>query len=183
MKRSIGSCIGRVVAAWLSISSTAAAQEIDADHYALQREFGIASDLVVEPRWQSLPEDAVARLDHIAAGLGGARHFVNIGEEWAPDDHFRVDQSRAQHLFSAYSDSVSVSIFVLGGVELKVYAVLARRHAQDYCIFELPEPGLFGLRVSIVQHELRPDRDQTVSRIPRCQSRSLPAPATLGSRG
>jgi hypothetical protein len=172
-----------LTAALVLSSALAGDRQLDRDIYALQYDFGTAANLVIEPRWQSVPDDAAAKLKHIASNLGASKQFANIGEEWSPDDHFRVDQPRMQHLFSAYSQKVTASVFLLGGAEVKVYAVLARRDAQSYCIFKLPELGLSNLRVSIVQYELRPDRDQTVSSIPRCQTQSLEQPLQLGGGG
>ena len=51
--------------------------------------------------------------------------------------------------------------------------MLVRRHAQSYCIFKLPELGLTSLRISTVQYELRPDRDQAASKIPECEAQFL----------
>jgi len=158
------------------VSSVAAAgeRELDRDTYALQYDFGAASNLGVEPRWQSAPKDVTAILKHIASQLvGGKLTFANIGEEWATTDAVRDDLPRAQHLFSAYSDKVAASVFLVGGFGVKVYAVLARRHAQSYCIFRLPGLGLSSLTISTVQYELRPDRDQTATKIPECQAQSL----------
>jgi hypothetical protein len=168
--------------AW-SVTS-AGEPELDRDTYALQHDFGTASNLVVEPRWQSVPEDVAPILKHIAAHLViGKPTFANIGEEWATSDAVSVDLPQAQHLFSAYSDKVATSVFILGGSEQRVYAVLSRRHAQSYCIFSLPDLGLSSLRVSIVQYELRPDRDQTISAIPKCQVQSLAQSLQLPSDG
>lgn len=172
MKGSVGFCM-MMSAALISGSANAVDKKPDPNTYALQYDFGIASNLVVEPKWQNIPADASAMLEHIATDLGAKKQFANIGEEWSPDDHFRVELPRAQHLFSAYSDKVAASVIVLGGSELKVYAVLARRQAQNYCLFRLPTLGLYSLRISIVQHELRPDRDQTTGAIPNCQAQSL----------
>jgi hypothetical protein len=158
------------------VSSVAAAgeRELDRDTYALQYDFGAASNLGVEPRWQSAPKDVTAILKHIASQLvGGKLTFANIGEEWATTDAVRDDLPRAQHLFSAYSDKVAASVFLVGGFGVKVYAVLARRHAQSYCIFRLPGLGLSSLTISTVQYELRPDRDQTATKIPECQAQPL----------
>jgi hypothetical protein len=174
VKRLIGFVF--VVLTASSVLSVAAAREreLDRDTYALQYDFGTASNLVVEPRWQSAPKDVTAILKHIASHLVvGKLTFANIGEEWATADAVRVDLPRAQHLFSAYSDKVAASVFLIGGSGVKVYAVLARRHAQNYCIFKLPELGLSSLTISTVQYELRPDRDQTATKIPKCQSQSL----------
>lgn len=174
MKRLIGYVFAVLTAS--SVLSVAAAREreLDRDTYALQYDFGSASNLVVEPRWQSAPKDVTAILKHIASHLVvGKLTFANIGEEWATTDAVRVDLPRAQHLFSAYSDKVAASVFLIGGSGVKVYAVLARRHAQNYCIFKLPELGLSSLTISTVQYELRPDRDQTATKIPKCQSQSL----------
>jgi hypothetical protein len=85
----------------------------------------------------------------------------------------RVDLPQAQHLFSAYSDKVAASVFLLGGSKVRVYGVLARRRAESFCIFRLSDPGLAGLQVSILQGELRPDRDQSTGAIPVCQPQSL----------
>lgn len=183
VKSSMGFCTVILSAALASSGANAMDKKPDRNTYALQHEFGTASDLVVEPRWQNVPDDALAKLKHIATELGAHKQLANIGEEWSPDDHFRVDLPRAQHLFSAYSDTVAASVIVLGGSKLKVYAVLARRHAQDYCIFRLPTLGLYSLRVSIVQHELRPDRDQTSGAIPKCQAQSLGQPLDLTTDG
>ena len=183
MKRLIGLSIAILTASSMLSSATAADRQLNHDTYALQYDFGTATDLIIEPKWQSVPEDAAAKLKHIAAHFGAAPTFANIGEEWSPDDFFRVDLPRAQHLFSAYSDRIAVSVFVRGGSELTVYAVLARRHAESYCIFKLPPLGLYTLRVSIVQYELRPDRDQTISAIPKCQAQSLEQPLQLASGG
>ncbi len=172
-----------VVVAWVSSASSAADQKLDPNTYALQYDFGTASNLVIEPRWQNVPEDARAKLHHIAANLGTSKQFANIGEEWSPDDHFSVELPRAQHLFSAYSDRLTASVFVLGGAELRVYAVLARRRAPTYCIFRLPTLGLYSLRLSIVQHELRPDRDPSSGAIPACQAQSLGQRLVLSGEG
>jgi len=84
------------------------------DTYALRYDFGTAYNLVVQRRWQSAPDDLAAILKHIAAQLVvGKLTFANIGEEWAPTDAVRVDLPHAQHLFSAYSDNVAVSVFLL----------------------------------------------------------------------
>jgi hypothetical protein len=159
-----------------SVLRVAAAEERESDResYALQYDFGTASNLVIEPRWQRAPEDVAAILKHIAAHLVvGELTFANIGEEWATTDAVGVDLPRAQHLFSAYSDKVAASVFLVGGSAIKVYTVLARRHARSYCIFQLPELGLASLSISTVQYELRPDRDQTASKIPKCHGQSL----------
>lgn len=182
VRRSMASCMIMLSAALMSSDANAVDEKRDPSTYALQYLFGTASDLVAEPRWQNIPGDALAKLEHIATNLGAKEQLANIGEEWSPDDHFRVDLPRAQHLFSAYSDGVAASVFVLGGAELKVFAVLARRHAQEYCIFRLPTLGLYSLRVSIVQHELRPDRDQTISAIPKCQLQSIGQPLQLDTQ-
>jgi hypothetical protein len=169
-----------------SVLSVAAAgeRELDRDTYALQYDFGTVSNLVVEPRWQSAPPDVSAILKHIAAQLVvGKPSFANIGEEWATTDAVSVELPQAQHLFSAYSDKVAASVFLVGGSGIKVYAVLTRRHAQSFCIFKLPELGLSSLRVSIVQYELRPDRDQTAGTIPKCQAQSLQESVQLPSGG
>ena len=174
MKLSIGVCIVVLTASSVLSAATAGERELDKESYALQYDFGTASNLIVEPRWQSAPEDVVAILKHIAAHLVvGKLTFANIGEEWATTDAVRDDLPRAQHLFSAYSDKVAASVFLVGGFGVKVYAVLARRHAQSYCIFRLPGLGLSSLTISTVQYELRPDRDQTATKIPECQAQSL----------
>jgi hypothetical protein len=163
-------------AACIRCSSSAIAGErgLDRETYTLQYDFGTATDLTVEPRWQSVPPDLATILKHIASHLViGKSTFANIGEEWAPGDAVEVNLPQAQHLFSAYSDKVAASIFLLGGSEVRVYGVLSRRRAQSFCIFKLPYLDLSSLRMSIVQYELRPDRDQTVSTIPRCQPQSL----------
>ncbi len=178
MKLSIGFSIMALTMALTASSVLSAAtdgeRERDPEIYALQYDFGTARSLVVEPRWQSAPDDLVAILTHISSYLVvGKPTFANIGEEWEPGDAVLVGRPTAQHLFSAYSDDVAASVFLLGGHEIRVYAVLARRRAQRFCIFRLPELGLFSLRISEVQGELRPDRDQTISKIPKCQSQSL----------
>ena len=183
MKRLICLSIMILNASSMLSSATAADRQLDHDSYALQYDFGAAINLIIEPKWQSVPEDAAAKLNHIAAQLVASPTFANIGEEWSPDDHFRVDLPRAQHLFSAYSDKVAASVFLLGGSEVTVYALLARRQAESYCIFKLPPLGLSTLRVSIVQYELRPDRDQTISAIPKCQAQSLEHPLQLANGG
>ena len=114
-----------------SVLSVAAAgeRELAQATYSLQYDFGTASDLVVEPRWQSAPEDVSAILKHISAHLVvGKPTFANIGEEWATTDAVSIDLPQAQHLFSAYSGKVAASVFLVGGSEVKVFAVLARRH-------------------------------------------------------
>ena len=169
-----------------TVLSVAAAAErgLDRETYALQYDFGTASNLVVEPRWQSTPEDVSAILKHIAAHLVvGKPTFANIGEEWATTDAVRVDLPQAQHLFSAYSGKVAASVFLVGGSGVKVFAVLTRRHAQSFCIFKLPQLDLSSLRISTVQYELRPDRDQTASKLPKCQAQSLTQSVQLPSGG
>ncbi|MDY6947625.1 MAG: hypothetical protein SXG53_18105 [Pseudomonadota bacterium] len=184
MKRSSGLSIGMMIVSLVFSAANAGSPGLDQDTYALQYDFGTASDLVVEPRWQSLPDDAAAILKHIASHfVVGKPTFVNVGEEWATTDAVRGDLTQAQHLFSAYSDKVTASVFILGGFGVKVYAVLARRHAQSYCVFRLPELGISSLRVSVVQYELRPDRDQTIGAIPKCQAQSLTQPLQLTSGG
>lgn len=184
MKLSIGFSIVVLTASSVLTAATAGERELDQDTYALQYDFGTASNLVVEPRWQSAPDDVTAILKHIAAQLVvGKPTFANIGEEWAPTDAVSVDLPQAQHLFSAYSDNVAASVFLLGGSGVKVFAVLARRHAQSYCIFKLPPLGLSSLSISTVQYELRPDRDQTISTIPDCQAQSLTRSLQLSSGG
>ena len=184
MKCSIGSSIMMLTS--LSVLSVAQAgdRKLNEENIrALQYDFGTASNLIIESRWQSVPDDAAAKLRHIAAQLGASRVFANLGEEWSPDDHFRADLPRAQHLFSAYSDKVAASVFLLGGSGVTVYAVLSRRQADSYCIFQLPPLGLSTLRVSIVQHELRPDRDQTISSVPKCQAQSIKQQLQLTNGG
>lgn len=180
--RSTGFCLGMLSAALLS-NAAHADKKPGQDPYALQYEFGTAADLVVEPRWQNLPADATAKLEHIATHLGASKQFANIGEEWSPGDHFGVDRPRAQHLFSAYSDQLTASVFLVGGFEIRVYALVSRRRAESYCIFKLPELGMSTLRISIVQHELRPDRDETTGVIPKCQLQSVGQPLQLPSGG
>ena len=169
-----------------SVLSVAAAgeRELAQATYSLQYDFGTASDLVVEPRWQSAPEDVSAILKHISAHLVvGKPTFANIGEEWATTDAVSIDLPQARHLFSAYSGKVAASVFLVGGSEVKVFAVLARRHAQSFCIFKLPQLDLSSLRISTVQYELRPDRDQTASKVPKCQAQSLTQSVQLPSGG
>jgi hypothetical protein len=174
MKRSTGRSIALLMTAAICSSAIAGERGPDREAYALQYDFGTATDLTVEPRWQSVPPDLATILKHIASHLViGKSTFANIGEEWAPGDAVEVNLPQAQHLFSAYSDKVAASIFLLGGSEVRVYGVLSRRRAQSFCIFRLPYLHLSSLRMSIVQYELRPDRDQTVSAIPRCQPQSL----------
>lgn len=173
-KRSTGWSIALLMTVAVCSAAIAGERGLDRETSALQYDFGTATDLNVEPRWQSVPPDLAAILKHIASHLVvGKPTFVNIGEEWATGDAVEVDLPQAQHLFSAYSDKVAASVFLLGGSEVRVYGVLARRRAQSFCIFRLPNLGLSSLRMSIVQYELRPDRDQTVSTIPKCQLQSL----------
>jgi hypothetical protein len=184
VKLLIGVAVVVLTASSVLSAATAGERELDRENYTLQYDFGTASNLVVEPRWQSAPDDVAAILKHIAAlFVAGKPTFANIGEEWATTDAVSVDLPQAQHLFSAYSDKVAASVFLVGGSGVKVYAVLARRHAQSYCIFELPELGLPFLRISTVQYELRPDRDQTASKIPKCQAQSLTRGVQLPSGG
>jgi hypothetical protein len=174
VKRSTGRSIVLLMTAAICSSAIAGERGLDRETYTLQYDFGTATDLTVEPRWQSVPPDLATILKHIASHLViGKSTFANIGEEWAPGDAVEVNLPQAQHLFSAYSDKVAASIFLLGGSEVRVYGVLSRRRAQSFCIFKLPYLDLSSLRMSIVQYELRPDRDQTVSTIPRCQPQSL----------
>jgi hypothetical protein len=173
VKRSTTFSVALLLTAATLSDASSGERGLDRATYALQHDFGTATDLIVEPRWQSVPPDVATILKHIASHLVGKRSFANVGEEWVPSDAVREDLPQAQHLYTAYSDKVSASVFLLGGHKVRVYGVLARRGAESFCIFRLPDPGLAGLQVSIVQHELRPDRDQTISAIPVCQPQSL----------
>ena len=92
VKPSIGFSIAVLTASSVLSVAAAGEREPDRETYALQYDFGTASNLVVEPRWQSAPEDVAAILKHIAAHLVvGKPTFANIGEEWATTDAVRVD--------------------------------------------------------------------------------------------
>jgi hypothetical protein len=147
------------------------------DSYALQHDFSTAKDLIIEPRWQALDKDAAAPLTHVGRQIVGAKPgFANLGEEWSPGDALRPDVPRALHLFSAYSDNVVGNVFLVGGRETMIFALLARRHAKDFCIFKLPPITLTNLRVSVVQEILKPGRDEVIGPIPKCQAQSLDRP-------
>jgi hypothetical protein len=171
--RSITVSIALLLSAAALSDANAGERGVERENHALQYDFGNATDLIVEPRWQRVPPDVAAILKHIASHLVGKRSFANIGEEWTPSDAVREDLPQAQHLYTAYSDKVAASVFLLGGHRVRVYGVLARRRAESFCIFRLPDPGLAGLQISMVQDELRPDRDQTISKSPVCQPQSL----------
>jgi hypothetical protein len=73
VKSSMGLCTVLISAALMSSVVNAADQKPDQNTYALQYDFGTASDLVVEPKWQNVPDDASAILKHIATDLGRRR--------------------------------------------------------------------------------------------------------------
>jgi hypothetical protein len=80
----MGFCVVMLSAVLISSGANAVDKTPDQNIYALQYEFGTASDLVVEPNWQNIPEDASAKLKHIATELGASKQFANIGGEWSP---------------------------------------------------------------------------------------------------
>ena len=113
-------------------------------------------------------------LIHVGSQIVGAKPgFANLGEEWSPGDALRPDVPRALHLFSAYSDNVVGNVFLVGGHQTMIFALLAHRHTKDFCIFKLPSITLTSLRISVVQEILKPDRDQMIGPIPKCQAQSL----------
>ena len=144
------------------------------DSYQLQSDFASASDLVVEPDWHDLPPDAARVVEHLGKSFFGAKPgLANVGEAWSEGDFVRPNIPAAQHLFSAYSSKVTVSVVLVGGHQATTYALLATRNAENYCAFKIPLPAVTNLQVTIIQDLLNPNRNIAGGPIPKCQPQSL----------
>lgn len=145
------------------------------DSQQLQYDFANAKDLVVEPDWHDLPDDARRLLEHVGNAFFGSKPgLANIGEDWSSLDFTMPHVPAALHVFSAYSDAVTGSLFLIGGGETKAFVLVAYRHAQDFCIFKMQAvPDVRTLRVVEIQDLVRPNRDTTIQPVPKCRPQSL----------
>ena len=178
---------GWVVPAALLVFSSHSASAAEAvpqttDSYRLKQEFARDTGLIVEPDWHDLPPDAARFLEHVSKSFVDSKPGIaNIGEDWSSGDFIVPNIPRAQHLFSAYSEKLTVSVFLVGGSKMTPYALVANRHAENYCIFRIPELGLTQLRLSAVRDLLRPNRHPTAGPSPKCQPQSLRYPLQLAN--
>ena len=157
-----------------SVSAEETAQ-IDSD--SLQLDFAMAKDLVVEPNWHNLPDDVRRLLGYVGsafAAVGARPGLANVGEVWSELDFIQPQYPAALHVYSAYSDNISGSLFLLGGAEMKAFVLVAYRNAQDFCIFKMMYvPNLAIFHVREMQSLVHPRRDTTIEPIPKCRPQSL----------
>lgn len=113
--------------------------------------------------------------------MGAKPGLANIGEAWSVGDYEQPGVFSGQHLFSAYSDAVTASVFLIGGYQPTAYALLAHRHSDSYYIFNIRSLALTNLRIEIIQDLFRPDRDRTSGPVPKCQPQSLKHALQLAS--
>jgi hypothetical protein len=148
------------------------------DPVQLQLDFGRASNLTLINRVADIPPDGREKLDHFAtfAMLSPTIPLADIGMDWSSSDSRRENAAWGQHRFTAVSNSVLATIFVTGGAEVHYWVILAPRNSRKYCLFEIEDLGDRHLSLSTVQNLLRPDRDQTTSRTPRCRKASIGQP-------
>src|SRR5512145_1444392 len=106
---------GATLAVLVGNRAEAADGLVQIDAQTLQSDFAEAKDLVVEPDWHDLPPDAARLLEHVGKNIvAGKPGVANIGEEWSTTDFVLPNLPIFQHLFSAYSDEVTASVFIVG---------------------------------------------------------------------
>ena|SRR5688572_30002471 len=69
VKHSTGRSIALLMTTAIFSCAFGGERELDRETYALQYDFGTATNLTVEPRWQSVPADLATILKHIASHL------------------------------------------------------------------------------------------------------------------
>lgn len=172
-----------LAAAWgaaLLVAHSACGSVLNSESHSLQLEFGTATNLRIVHRWQDVEGDAAVPLRFVGKHFFLAKPgYANIGEDWNTTDSLIPTLPQALHVLSAYTSTVTASVFLLGGQGTRFYALLARRGSSSFCIFPLPDISVPNLRVSVIQYELRPDRDETISQIPKCHQQALNEPLRL----
>lgn len=148
------------------------------DPIELQTEFGRAKDLTLITKVADIPAEGGRKLENFALGFGwpASSQLADIGMDWSFSDARQAHLPWGQHRFSARSDRLLAMVFVIGGVEARYRVILAPRNSNAYCLFNITSLGDEHMRLSVVQDLLRPDRDQTVSKTPRCEMRALGRP-------
>jgi hypothetical protein len=147
----------------------------------LQRAFARSADYKLINKVSEIPEPGRQILTLVARhGLmwNGKPTLADMGEDWSTDDSRIETLPWGQHRFSAISDEFIAIVFVVGGGAAQHQLILARPRAHWFCWFKLPDLSASKLRLSIVRDHIEPDRDQTISKSPKCQPNPL-APATF----
>lgn len=156
-------------------SASEGAAALDPIH--LQTQFGRADDLRLINRVADIPPDGQRKLEHFAGPvIGRGRRLADLGMDWSSSDSIQEHLSWGQHRFSAASSSLLAIVFVTGGQSIHYRVILAPRDSNEYCLFEIQPLGDQYITLSTVQLELRPDRDQTISRTPQCHRASVADP-------
>lgn len=179
MKASVGA-LGVAVSTFLWAIAIAATTETKQSSYDLQSKFSTATNLVVKQRWQDVTGDAASALQFVGKSFVLSKPgFANLGEEWSISDYIVGDKPRALHLFTAYSDEITSSVFLVGGREVSLFTLLADRGDEKFCVFKMPPLSLINLRVAVIQEFLNPKRDGSLGKLAKCQWQSPSKPLVL----
>lgn len=146
------------------------------DPLELQQAFGRAKDLKLVTSVSDIPVDGRDKLAHLALYgplSGETEPLADIGMEWSPGDAMIPGLPSGQHRFTAVSDELLAIMFVTGGTDIEYRLIVAPRNSRTFCLFRIPPLHPSNLRLSVVQQFIRPDRDQTLSKTPKCQLMAL----------